>query len=78
MIKILLILSILTNIVFAKNITVTGYGNSKDEALKSAFQNAVEQEVGVLVDSKTVIRNNKLIKNKILTYSNGFNEIYNC
>jgi hypothetical protein len=76
MIKILLILSILTNIVFAKNITVTGYGNSKDEALKSAFQNAVEQEVGVLVDSKTVIRNNKLIKNKILTYSNGFIKDY--
>jgi hypothetical protein len=74
--KLIIILVFLTNIAFAKNITVTGYGNSKDEALKSAFQNAVEQEVGVLVDSKTVIRNNKLIKNKILTYSNGFIKDY--
>ncbi len=74
--KILLILLIFVNIIYAQNITVIGYGNSKDEALKSAFQNAVEQEVGVLVDTKTVIRNNKLIKNKILTYSNGFIKDY--
>ena len=70
--KIFLILLIFVNIIYAQHITVTGYGNSKDEALKSAFQNAVEQEVGVLVDKRTVMRNNKLIKNKILTYSNGF------
>jgi len=74
--KILLILFILINILYAKDITVTGYGTSKDEALRSAFQNAVEQEVGVLVDTKTVIRNNKLIKNDILTYSNGFIKDY--
>jgi len=74
--KILIILLFCSNLLFAQSITVTGYGNSKDKALKSAFQNAVEQEVGVLVDTKTVIRNNKLIKNKILTYSNGFIKDY--
>jgi len=74
--KILLVFLFCSNLLFAQNITVTGYGNSKDEALKSAFQNAVEQEIGVLVDSKTVIKNNKLIKNNILTYSNGFIKDY--
>lgn len=65
-----------TTAILAQSITVTGYGDTKDKALKSAFQNAVEQEVGVLVDTQTVIKNNKLIKNKILTYSNGYIQDY--
>ena len=75
--KILFVLLFLNSIVFANNITVIGYGDTKDKALKSAFQNAVEQEVGVLVDTKTVIRNGNLIKNNILSFSNGFIKDYN-
>ena len=74
--KILIILLIFINITFASTITVTGYGDTKDKALKSAFQNAIEQELGVLVDSKTIVRNGKLINNKILTFSNGFIDDY--
>ena len=76
MYKILFILLITKIAIFANTITVIGYGDTKDKALKSAFQNAVEQEVGVLVDSKTVVKNGKLIKNKILTFSNGFIKDY--
>ena len=54
----------------------TGYGNSENEALKSAYQNAVEQYVGVLVDTKTVIQNSQLIQNDILTFSNGYIDSY--
>jgi hypothetical protein len=57
-------------------IQAIGYGNSENEALKSAYQNAVEQYVGVLVDSSTIIRNDQLIKNDILTFSNGYIESY--
>jgi hypothetical protein len=57
-------------------IQAIGYGNSEDEALKGAYQNAVEQYVGVLVDSSTIIRNDRLIKNDILTFSNGYIESY--
>ena len=57
-------------------IQAIGYGNSEDEALKSAYQNAVEQYVGVLVDSSTIIRNDQLIKNDILTFSNGYIDSY--
>ena len=74
--KVLIILLFCSNVMFAQSITVTGYGDTKDKALKSAFQNAVEQEVGVLVDTRTVIKNNKLIKNKILTFSNGYIKDY--
>ena len=57
-------------------IQAIGYGNSEDEALKGAYQNAVEQYVGVLVDSSTIIQNDQLIKNDILTFSNGYIESY--
>ena len=57
-------------------IQAIGYGNSEDEALKSAYQNAVEQYVGVLVDSSTIIQNDQLIKNDILTFSNGYIKSY--
>jgi len=53
-----------------------GYGISENEALKSAYQNAVEEYVGVLVDTKTVIKNSKLIQNDILTFSNGYIDSY--
>lgn len=59
-----------------KIIVVTGYGIDHDKALKNALQSAIEQQVGVLVDSETIIKNDELIKNEILTASNGFVEKY--
>ena len=63
-------------IVPENTIQAIGYGNSEDEALKGAYQNAVEQYVGILVDSTTIIRNDRLIKNDILTFSNGYIDSY--
>ncbi|WP_287603420.1 SH3 domain-containing protein [Thiothrix sp.] len=59
-----------------KIIVVTGYGTDHDKALKNALQSAVEQQVGVLIDSETIIKNDELIKNEILTASNGFVQKY--
>lgn len=61
---------------FSKAIIVTGYGVSKEKALKSAFKAAVSQYVGVLVDADTVMKNNKIIKDEILTASNGYIQSY--
>ncbi len=58
------------------NIKSTGYGKSKAEALENAFANAVSQYVGVVIDSKVVVKNNKLIERKILSFSNGYIEDY--
>lgn len=60
------------NITFAQNITVSGYGDSYDDAERDALRNAVEKAVGTLIDSQTLIRNNTLIEDEIYTTSRGF------
>jgi hypothetical protein len=49
-----------------------GVGASADLALKDAFRNAVRQVVGAYVDAETLVKNDELVEDKILTYSNGF------
>ena len=81
--KIIAILLLSICIVYANSITQSnntiqaiGYGNSEDEALKNAFQSAVGEYVGVLVDSKTISQKGKLLEDKILTFSNGYIDSY--
>lgn len=57
-------------------VITTGYGTDKELALKNAFKSAVEQYVGVVVDADTIVKNDKIIKDEILTASNGFIEKY--
>ena len=76
--KIILLFLLSINILLANNnITSIGYGKSKSEALNNAFVNAISQYVGVVIDSKTIIKNNKLIERKILSFSDGYIENYN-
>lgn len=46
--------------------------NHKQTALREAFRNAVEQAIGVQVKSETLVRDSELIRDKILTRSDGF------
>jgi len=55
-----------------KTVVVEGVGDSSENAVKDAQRNAVNQVVGVLIDSKVMVENDKLIEDKILTFSNGF------
>ena len=59
-----------------KDVIATGYGTSKQQALNNAFKTAIEQYVGVVIDSETMMKNGKLIKDNILTASNGFIKTY--
>jgi len=52
-------------------VVVTGVGKTEDAALKQAFNNAVTQVVGSIVDAETMVQNDKIIKEQILTYSNA-------
>jgi hypothetical protein len=45
---------------------------SKKEALHNAFVNAVQQAVGVQVNSETIVENAQLIKDKIYAKSDGY------
>lgn len=49
---------------------------SKDAALERALRNAVEQGVGVLIDSETMVRNFKLLDDKIYAETKGYIKSY--
>lgn len=53
-----------------------GIGATADEALKDAFRNAVRQVVGAVVDAETLVKNDEVISDKVLTYSDGFIKKY--
>ena len=59
-----------------KEVVVTGVGTDPDKAVQNAFSQAIEQTVGVLVDAETVVKNDQLIRDQILTYSRGYVEKY--
>ena len=56
----------------AKNVTVTGYGATSSDAENEALRMAVENTLGILVDSQTLVQNSTLIKDEIYTQSRGF------
>ncbi len=60
------------SIASAAQINVTGYGTTLEEAERDAMRNAVEQAVGTMVDSSTLIENNVLINDEIYTQSRGY------
>jgi hypothetical protein len=53
-------------------VEVSGIGATPDDATKNAFRMAVQQAVGMIVDEKTVIENEQVISDKVLTYSDGY------
>lgn len=57
---------------WANNITVTGVGATEAEATNDALRSAVEQAVGVLVDSETIVEKNMVLRDKIYANSKGF------
>ena len=69
---VLLSLCLLSGIASARAVSVSGVGLTITEAENDALRNAVEQAVGVLVDSETLVRNNVLLRDEIYTKSRGF------
>src|SRR6516225_711892 len=55
----------------AQTVVAEGVGATPEDALKDAFRAAVRQVVGALVDEETVVKNDKVISEKVLTYSDG-------
>ena len=52
-------------------LTVTSDGATKDEAIKNALRTAIEQAYGAFVSANTTILNDELVKDEIVTVSNG-------
>ena len=77
--KIILLLGIITllaNVSFAQEnktvtLTVSGQGQTQDEAKQNALRNAIEQAFGTFISSNTEILNDDLVKDEIVSVSNG-------
>jgi len=59
-----------------KTLVATGYGIDNAQALKMAFRTAIEQYVGVVVDSSSIVKNSELIDDSLLTASSGYIQTY--
>ena len=57
-----------------QELQATGAGATEDEAFKQAVVDAVRQVVGTLVSAENVINNDRVIKDEVLTLSDGFVE----
>ena len=57
-----------------QEVEATGAGASQDEAFRQAVVDAVRQVVGALVSAENVVNNDRVIKDEVLTMSNGFVE----
>lgn len=52
-------------------LTVSSDGMTKDEATKNALRSAIEQAYGAFVSANTTILNDELVRDEIITLSNG-------
>lgn len=68
----LMVLFLSTGIASAQIVTVDGMGVDRNSALRDAERNAVEQVVGIYIDSRTLVTNATLALDEIYTKSNGF------
>jgi hypothetical protein len=53
-----------------------GVCKTAEEALKDALRGTVRQVVGAVVDAETLVKNDQIISDQILTYSDGFIQAY--
>lgn len=53
------------------DVVVTGIGKDSDSAKQDAYASAIERTVGVLVDANTLVENDKLVRDDVLTFSKG-------
>lgn len=72
----LLILFMSGTTALANSVTATGQGNSRQAAIQDAMRNAVETEVGVMLDSKTIFENYRIIEDSIYSRAEGFVRTY--
>ena len=53
-------------------VTAVGVGRTADDAQKNAILNAVQQVVGMYIDGETLIKNEQLVLDQVLSVSSGF------
>ena len=59
-----------------RQVIVDGVGATPDKALKDCFRKAVEIVVGTIIDAESRVENDKLVMDRILTFSDGYVDTY--
>jgi len=71
----IMILSV--SVAFGQTVVAVGQGLSRQMAIENAKRSAVEQGVGVLIDSKTKVANFQVLSDKIYSRASGYVTNYN-
>lgn len=58
------------------DVVASGVGMNETEATKDALANAVRQAIGAIVGTEILVQNEEIVRDQILTYSDGFVEKY--
>ena len=58
------------------NVVAEGWGDTDEQALRDAFRNAIRQVLGAIVDTKTIVEEDRRVLERIVTFSNGFIDHY--
>ena len=58
------------------DVVASGVGMNETEATKDALGNAVRQAIGAIVGTDSLVQNEEIIRDQILTYSDGFVDKY--
>ena len=53
-------------------VVVSGIGTTENAARANALTNALNQVVGTMVDAETRVRNDRIIRDEVLTYTDGY------
>ncbi len=53
------------------NVVAEGVGLTVDDARKDAFRSAVRQVVGAMIDAETLVKNDQIVADEVLTFSAG-------
>ncbi len=55
-----------------KKMTVIGIGKTEEDAKMQAYRNAIQSTVGTMVQSEVLIENEQLLRDQVLSYSDGY------
>lgn len=55
-----------------REVVATGVGHTEDEAKRQAYRNAIQSVVGSMVVAETLVENDQLLRDKVLSHSDGY------
>ncbi len=72
----MIMLLLIPSLAYAGEVVTSGQGSTVEAAIHSAMRAAIEQEVGTLVESETLVKDRQTIIDDIIVNSSGFIEGY--